>query len=233
MNIIKRLLPTRRKSRQKKFFQQLIKKDQLCFDIGANVGSKTELFLSIGAQVIAIEPQKQCCDILLKKFKNNNRVTVEKIAVGESNKELELKVSNESQISTFSNEFIRAYSYQAQFNWDGRETVKVKTLDVLIQQYGIPDFCKIDVEGYEFEVFKGLTQNIPLLSFEFNHPLKHLALKCLNRFEAFDSLIYNYVEFENPGFALKKWVKHSDILEIINNLPPEVKTGDIYVKTSK
>jgi hypothetical protein len=36
------------------------------------------------------------------------------------------------------------------------------TLDRLIGQYGVPDFIKIDVEGYEKRVFMGLTQRVPV-----------------------------------------------------------------------
>ena len=44
--------------------------------------------------------------------------------------------------------------------------VPVTTLDQLILRYGRPYYCKVDVEGYEVEVFRGLTQPIPMISFE-------------------------------------------------------------------
>ena len=42
------------------------------------------------------------------------------------------------------------------------------TLDAVIAEYGTPRFCKIDVEGFEREVIGGLSQPLPLLSFEFS-----------------------------------------------------------------
>ena len=42
------------------FYSQFIKKKDLCFDVGTNIGSRTELFLELGAKIICIEPQKAC-----------------------------------------------------------------------------------------------------------------------------------------------------------------------------
>jgi len=42
-------------------------------------------------------------------------------------------------------------------HYEGHTTeAKVKSLDAVIEVYGIPNFVKIDVEGFEFEVLKGL-----------------------------------------------------------------------------
>jgi hypothetical protein len=43
----------------------------------------------------------------------------------------------------------------------------MRMLDELIREYGVPDFCKIDVEGYEFGVIQGLSRPIPALALEF------------------------------------------------------------------
>jgi len=43
------------------------------------------------------------------------------------------------------------------------------TLDAAtIETFGKPFYCKIDVEGWELDVLKGLSQPIPLISFEFH-----------------------------------------------------------------
>lgn len=219
-----------RRYRQKRFFSRLIQKGHLCFDIGANVGVKSELLLSTGAKVIIVEPQQKCCEILHSKFDNNDQAIIDHSAIGTTNTTEELMVSNESQISTFSKTFIEAYSYQKEFNWNAREVVKMQTMDSLIEQHGIPHFCKIDVEGYEIEVLRGLSHKIPLISFEFNYPLKHLTIECIEVLEKFEPIVYNYVAYEKPSFALKKWVNSAEIKEIINKISPEIKTGDIYLK---
>ena len=51
-----------------KFYQQFIKPNDLVFDVGANMGNRTKLFLKLGAKVIAFEPQKICSDYLKSEF---------------------------------------------------------------------------------------------------------------------------------------------------------------------
>ena len=40
------------------------KANPVIFDVGANVGSRSKLFLSIGAKVVAFEPQPELCEHL-------------------------------------------------------------------------------------------------------------------------------------------------------------------------
>jgi hypothetical protein len=48
--------------------------------------------------------------------------------------------------------------------------VETITLEQMISTYGRPFYIKIDVEGYELNVLKGLQTAVPYLSFEVNLP---------------------------------------------------------------
>jgi hypothetical protein len=54
-------------------------------------------------------------------------------------------------------------------------------LDSLILEYGVPDLVKIDTEGYEYEVLKGLSQNGPrVITFEWHEEDYEILINCLN-----------------------------------------------------
>ena len=56
------------------YFNIDIKTGDCVIDCGANVGNVTEYFQSLGASVIAFEPNKFAFDTLQKRFKNNKKV---------------------------------------------------------------------------------------------------------------------------------------------------------------
>ena len=47
-------------SRLKQFYGQFITKGDLCFDVGAHLGNRSNAWLKLGAKVVAVEPQPQC-----------------------------------------------------------------------------------------------------------------------------------------------------------------------------
>ena len=46
-------------------YQDILKPGMLVFDIGANQGHYTCAFLQLGTEVVSVEPQKNCFDILV------------------------------------------------------------------------------------------------------------------------------------------------------------------------
>ena len=43
-----------------RFHRALVQEGDLVFDIGANVGDMTALYLELGARVVSVEPQEEC-----------------------------------------------------------------------------------------------------------------------------------------------------------------------------
>lgn len=52
-----------------RFYEQFIRPNDICFDIGANMGNRTEVFLKLGAKVIAVEPQSECVNLYVSILK--------------------------------------------------------------------------------------------------------------------------------------------------------------------
>ena len=84
IKIIKEIL---HKNKSLNFYSKFIDRGDLVIDIGANIGNRVGPLLKIGARVVAVEPQIECCQFLGKKFKNDNLRIIQK-GVGSKNEML-------------------------------------------------------------------------------------------------------------------------------------------------
>lgn len=228
---IKDSAPWNRGAHKKKlaFYSQFLKPGDLCFDIGANLGGYTRTFLQVGARTVTVEPQKDCLQYLNETFRNNSLVTVLGQAVGDKKGLMEMAICQErDSLSTLSEKWRTAGRHASDFTWKGTEKVSVTTLDALIEEHGLPQFCKVDVEGFEKEVLQGLSQKIPYLSFEFTREFFDDAETCLRLLEKLGPLKVNCVLGDNFKFFFPDWVTPEALtqtLDVIEN--PEL-WGDIY-----
>jgi FkbM family methyltransferase len=231
--IIERKLELKQFPKRLAFYKTFVKPGDLIFDIGANIGNRIAIFLEIGAKVVAVEPQPYCNNILKKKF--SDKIMLEQVCLGESVYETEMYISNESTLSTLSKKFIERTG-STRFvnnNWDTKISVQVNTLDNLIHKYGKPKFCKIDVEGFEEEVLKGLTISIPALSFEYCVPeMNDNLLNCIKQLNRINNTgKFNYSVQETMELALPFWVDYTTMLKIVaEDSFAKTLFGDIYFK---
>jgi FkbM family methyltransferase len=223
----------RQRQEMLKFYGQFIKKDILVFDIGANMGNKTSIFLELGATVVAVEPQDICIKRLRRKFKNNNKVVLIQKALGEKEGKAEMMISNCHTVSSLSKEWIKSVKESGRCRdckWNKTMLIPITTLDKLIEKYGKPDFCKIDVEGYEYNVLKGLSQPINIISFEFIPEFISSAINSIKYLSSFGNILFNYSVGESMRLALSKWVKPEELIKILISLPDKRIFGDVYAK---
>lgn len=219
---------------RKKFYAQFVSAGDLVFDVGANTGNRVQIFLDLGAKVVAVEPQPACVKTLQDKFEN--KITIEQVGLSEAEGELEMFIANESTISSFSKEFIESTG-KSRFRhnkWENKITVPVTTMDSLINKYGVPRFCKIDVEGFELYVLKGLHHHIPYLSFEYCVPEMSKQLKgCIDYLHQLSPEgTFNYSIAESMELARTGWMDYEQMIQLASSEDFE-KTlfGDIYFKT--
>jgi len=215
------------------FYRSLFSSSALCFDVGANIGEKTEAMLKAGAHVVAFEPSPAALLELKARCGRKKDCTLVATAVGsEVGIETLYATQNSDKSSLDSN-------WQKAEDVVGTYRVPVVTLDVAIKAFGKPFYCKIDVEGWELEVLKGLTQPIPLISFEFHLNEKGIprTVSCLERLLDFGQSYVNIAPAESAFFHLPEWVPIEKFLEwfpgdLKNTLPGD-SYGDIFVKDTR
>ncbi|MBA2613907.1 MAG: FkbM family methyltransferase [Bacteroidetes bacterium] len=222
---------------RKEFYATFLSANDLVFDVGANLGNRVEVFLSLKNKVIAVEPQSYCFTFLKIKF--GNKISLQKIALGSKKDKLTMYInSHSSTISSLSKDWINVMKNTRFKNqeWNEKEEVLVDTLDALILQYGTPRFIKIDVEGFEADVLKGLSKPVPFLSFEYSTPEQAERLyECLEIINQLDpNYLYNYSAGEKNRFVLDNWLTIADFKNLIaKNMNVLEGFGDIYARTQE
>ncbi len=209
-------------------YRSLLPPGALCFDVGANLGDKSEALLRSGARVVAFEPNPLVIPELRARCGADKDWNLVEAALGSG-----------PRIAILHAQQIHSQSSLAQGWEDGkviaRIPVPVVTLDAAIECFGLPDYCKIDVEGWELEVLNGLTQPIHLISFEFHLDDKGIqtARSCLERLAKFGPSRLNITPAESSTFHFKEWVPLEEFLErfpenVIPSLPGNP-YGDMFV----
>lgn len=154
------------------FYQNAFgKKLNLIFDVGANWGDKTYAFKKLSDRVVSVEPDQNCFRALNIRYGNNKQVALEQVALGDSEGVATFFVEEDGSayntLSVKQKEWLLENHQPKQLK---EVNVKVTTLDHLVGKYGTPDYIKIDVEGFELPVLKGLSELPPIISFEANLP---------------------------------------------------------------
>ena len=92
-------------------------------------------------------------------------MTIVENGVSDQEGELTIHIAeSRSGLNTLSDKWVSSLETEKENRWKKKHafkesyTVKVTTLDHLFSTYGIPYFIKIDVEGYENKVIKGMGQ---------------------------------------------------------------------------
>jgi len=176
------------------WFSTQLKKDDIIFDIGANIGLYSILFSQFTDNTYSFEPTDTYENFLLPNLQANNinNLKTFKLALGEKSGSIDENIYmiwGEQPVSS-RYEFI--------------------TLDDFTSENKIiPKYIKIDVDGFDFEVLKAgqnlLKNNDIIICVEFNYALHTRGHKESDILELMESLDYeHFMTLDNENYFFRK-----------------------------
>ena len=217
---------------RKRFYAQFVGPGDLVFDVGANMGNRTDVFQDLGATVVAVEPQAACQQELARRYGEHPRVHLVDAGLGPEPGARVLYVGSEHTLTTMSPDWIDATRRSGRFatySWTEQGSVPITTLDRLVDEFGTPRFCKIDVEGFEVEVLEGLSRPLQVVSLEFAAEFLDRTRAALAILAALGARRFNLSSGESYALDLAAWVDRETVEAELAGLP-KLAFGDVYAR---
>jgi len=215
------------------FYRQFVQPGDLVFDIGAHVGSRSRTLLSLGASVVALEPQSDFAALIERTLRHKKLVLLRQ-AVGREPGSIDLHISSRHPtVTTTSASWISSVKDSSGFeqvSWDRRERVDVTTLDQLIAAHGLPTFCKIDVEGAEADILRGLSRPVKTIAFEYVPAAMVIAREAVEELKRLGPYRFNRTVGEDHRFQHQAWLSPEEMSAELSLLERSSQSGDLYAR---
>lgn len=136
----------------------VIKEGDIVLDIGANIGYYALIeskLVGKKGKVYAVEPVKGNFDLLQKNVELNHlaNVSMFQFAFGDKQKKSKIFVSDKSNLCAMNRDAVGGTIV-------GAQDVCVSTVDDFLQDKPVPNLIRMDVEGYEYEIIKGMANTL-------------------------------------------------------------------------
>lgn len=217
-------------------YREFVSPGDLVFDVGAHTGGRVGWFRSLGARVLAVEPNPALLRVLRLLHGRDRAVSIAPLAVGREEGVMDIHYSaGNPMLTTLDGDWVQSARTTEGFDhisWDRTERVAVTTLDRLIAEHGEPAFLKIDVEAAEADVLAGLSRPAKALSFEVLNGQQARAEACLALLEDLGSYEFRFSPLESFALEPEAWIDAEAMRALLRDLPAAVTSGDVYARVS-
>jgi FkbM family methyltransferase len=154
--------------RMTRLFAHLIRPDDICLDVGANIGCTAILFAQLCKRVVSFEPTPKTFALWQRNVAQSGlrHIDGHNIALGNADHTATIYYSDDNRGGAFVGDVVDGGGESAR--------IDVRRLDAVMPSLGIDriDFMKIDVEGHEGKVIEGGWESIskfkPVIQLELN-----------------------------------------------------------------
>jgi FkbM family methyltransferase len=150
------------------------------FDIGSNIGRWSLANINLCDKIISIEASPITFNRLANNCKNDKIILLNYAVCNNNGNDITFYQADWDVLSTINKDWLTMDTSRFYNQPYTETTCKTITIDKLIEQYGLPDLIKIDVEGGEYECILSLTQKVKLLCFEWASEVNDITFKCID-----------------------------------------------------
>ena len=166
----------------------------LIYDVGMHQGKDTEFYLRKGFRVVAIEANPELAAMVRNRLSadvESGRLTILELAISDRDGLADFFVATEE-------DFLSSLSEDHLPPWSSRKRIQVKceTFDAILQEYGIPYYLKIDIEGSDICCIRSLRY--------VNDSPKYVSFECSSN--VFESAFEGLAELYTMGYRRFKLV---------------------------
>ena len=136
--------------------------DKLIYDVGAHRGEDTEYYLKRGFDVVAIEAVPDYCNQMRTKFASaisTNRLRILNCAIADEDKSIPFYINdNLSEWSTANTAWVERNRQLIPGQSVRMIYISAEKLSGIFQKFGVPLFCKIDIEGNDLDAVRSMEE---------------------------------------------------------------------------
>ncbi len=187
--------------------------ENLIIDVGVHTGQDTEFYLKKGFQVIGIEADRQIYKLVkerLNYYIENGQLTLLNIAVSTKDEPVTF-YTNSDQTFWGTTSLERVKNKEISFSTPFVETtVQGCRFEKILEQFGIPYYLKVDIEGTEILCVKALR--------EFDKKPRFISIESTKT--SWNALLNEFAVFKELGYQKFKAINQAEVSKQICPSPP-------------